>query len=211
MKALFIDTETSGLPLWKLGYHDPRQPWVCQIAAVLADAERVYDIYSVLVKADGRQIEPEAAAITGITPEMCDLFGIEEPLAIRTVSYLTARADVLVCHNVNFDRMMVAGMYCRNVPVGADVEKYLTRTPWFCTMESTTDLLKLPGNFGKHKWPKLEELYLWLFQEPLLGAHDAFTDTMATRRCFFELLKRELITLPALRCDAQEEEASIER
>ncbi len=56
-------------------------------------------------------------------------------------------------------------------------------------MKTTTGLLQLPGPYG-FKWPKLEELHVFLFGKGYDGTHDAALDVEACARCFFELRKR---------------------
>jgi len=48
---------------------------------------------------------------------------------------------------------------------------------------------------GVIKWPKLIELHEKLFNEPFANAHDAMADISATRRCFFELINKEIIII----------------
>lgn len=54
-------------------------------------------------------------------------------------------------------------------------------------MKSSTDYCKLPGFYGKYKWPKLHELYKKLFNEDMGAAHTALQDIRNTAKCFFEL------------------------
>jgi DNA polymerase III epsilon subunit-like protein len=46
---------------------------------------------------------------------------------------------------------------------------------------------KLPGKYGRYKWPKLAELHQVLFGEPFAGAHGALADARACMRCYFRL------------------------
>src|SRR5690606_8051357 len=52
---------------------------------------------------------------------------------------------------------------------------------------------------GKFKWPKLEELYQKLFNEKFEEAHNAAADVVATTRCFFELIRLNVITAERLK------------
>jgi len=45
------------------------------------------------------------------------------------------------------------------------------------------------------KFPTLEELHTVLFGENFQGAHDALADVRATAKCFFELLRRNVIEI----------------
>ena len=47
----------------------------------------------------------------------------------------------------------------------------------------------------KFKFPKLEELYVKIFQEDFLEAHNAAFDVEATSRCFLELIRRKEVDL----------------
>jgi len=54
-----------------------------------------------------------------------------------------------------------------------------------CTMQSTTDYVAIPGNYG-YKWPKLGELHQKLFGFGFEEAHNAAADINATAKCFWE-------------------------
>ena len=61
-----------------------------------------------------------------------------------------------------------------------------------CTMKATVDFCKIPDNYG-YKYPKLQELHKKLFGYPFEDAHNAMTDIIATKKCFFELKRRGII------------------
>lgn len=98
------------------------------------------------------------------------------------------RSKFMIAHNLDFDHKVL----------GAEMLRYNARasvkTQKICTMKSTTDLCCIPGPYG-FKWPKLEELHRFLFQEDFSGAHDAMNDVKATMRCFIELVNRGVIRL----------------
>jgi hypothetical protein len=61
-------------------------------------------------------------------------------------------------------------------------------------MKSSTDYCKLPSKKrGSYKNPKLNELYELLFEKTFENAHDAMADISATKDCFFELKKRNIL------------------
>lgn len=189
-RTLFVDTETSGMPDFKAPPSDLRQPWIVQIAAVLSDSERIYQSVNLVVKANGRIIEPGAQAVHGYSQQMTDLFGVDEKTVSSVLCALFASADLAVCHNVNFDCLVMQSLFHRqNSRYGLTL---LDAIPSVCTMKASTNLLKIPGRFG-YKWPSLKELHEYLFQEGFEGAHDAMADITATRRCYYELLKRGVI------------------
>ena len=54
---------------------------------------------------------------------------------------------------------------------------------------------QLPGGRGgKYKWPNLSELYKKLFNDSFSEAHNASADVEATTRCFFELIRINVIS-----------------
>jgi hypothetical protein len=53
-------------------------------------------------------------------------------------------------------------------------------------MKLTTDLCKIPGNYG-FKYPNLNELHNFLFNTNFEEAHNAAADIHATAKCFWEL------------------------
>lgn len=184
---LFFDTETSDKFDFKNPvYKSSRFPWCVQIGAVLAHEGIIYGEMNLLVKADGRIIADGAAAVHNITTEEADRYGISEKLMAKTFIAFVNNADRVVAHNYQFDSLIMASVLHRN-GFELDALNLLDSKPWYCTMLGTTDLCKLPGRFGKYKWPKLEELHKKLFGEGFSGAHDAMFDIKATMRCYYEL------------------------
>ena len=69
---------------------------------------------------------------------------------------------------------------------------FLGGIPTHDTMSSAIDLCKLPKKDGRpgFKRPNLGELYRFLFERELSGAHDALIDVRASAECYFEMLRR---------------------
>ena len=196
---LFFDTETSGFPK-KLSHNDPNQSWCCQIGAISTSYEgEVLAELDVLIKANGRDIPPFIQQLTGITPEMTMEKGVEELEAIEQFVNLMSGVSKYVCHNYDFDSQFINHLFLRNMDDLSDLAryKYFIPLPYFCTMKDR-DIVKYVGlknKIGKPKWPKLEELYFHLFEKNFDNAHNAMADVRATKDCFFELIKREVIKL----------------
>ena len=185
MKSLFFDTETSGLALYKESYKHPDQPWIVQLAMILADESRIYHKLNILIYHEQREIEPKAQEIHGISVEDCEL-GLRELLAAKLIESIATEAEQIVCHNVSFDKKLVLALLHRN---GFDLFcDWLDKIPSYCTMQKSTDYCKLPPKrFGNYKWPKLEELYKVLFDQDLQICHDALGDVEATMKCYYKL------------------------
>jgi len=181
---LFFDTETSDKFNFKNPDHEAENfPWVVQLGAILAEDGIAYAEYNVIVKPDGRTIEPGAQKVHNISVERAEQVGINENSVAETFNQLVKNADLVVAHNMNFDLTIMRGLYHR---VDLD-EVNLMDSNKYCTMLGTTLLCKLKGRFGKFKWPKLQELHKHLFGENFVGAHDAAFDIKATMKCFYEL------------------------
>jgi len=193
---LVFDTETSGLPNYKLPLNDPTQARIVQLAALLLDAEfNEVSCMSTLIKPEHPFwiIHSMAQAAHGISVEQCLKNGIPISVALQMFDCFYVKSTRVVAHNIKFDRRMI------------EVERELSHPQFriesnpaidFCTMLSTTDLCKLPGRIpGQYKWPKLIELYKFLFNEEFDKAHDALADCRATARCFRYLVENKLVNL----------------
>ena len=188
----FFDTETTGLFDFKAPATAPHQPHICQIGAIVTDEEgRTMSEFNMLCKLEGATIHPGAQAVHGITPENCELYGAPPISILSTLNHMAAPCRLTIAHNRKFDAAICDAAFQRiggQVPMNRNFTKQLG----FCTMEATTDLLKLPGFKGKYKWPKLQEAYKYFFGKEFEGAHDAMLDIRATRDVFFALKARGL-------------------
>jgi DNA polymerase-3 subunit epsilon len=211
MIALIFDTETTGLPNYKLPITHPSQPFIVQLAAMLADDEgHPLAEFSYLVRSDMTYrytIGAEAAAVHGITQEATDKYGISITAALQLFRDLYSKADIVVAHNIDFDLRML-----RRYGDGPEVKAtWFADKPEFDTKAASTELCKLPltdkqlaaqarnpgwsppGGWPKYKDPHLYEVYEFLFNETFDGAHDAMVDVRACMRVFYELKKRGLV------------------
>lgn len=189
MSRFFVfDCETTGLPARRNAAIEDVDNWprIVQLAWATYDAwGRLEKAESRIIRPDGFRIPEESTRIHGISHDRALAEGrpMREALE-RLVSELASPFDGVIAHNLEFDRSVVGAELIR-----AALPCRLFDWPGLCTMTSTTDFLKLPGPYG-NKWPKLEELYAYLFGAAYDGAHDAAHDVEACARCFFELRRR---------------------
>lgn len=182
---LFFDTETSGLPRrWDAAPGDLQNwPRLVQIGWIVADeggneiAAREH-----LIRPNGFTIAPDAVARHGITTEHALAAGVELLPVLDEFAGAVHAARVIAGHNVDFDRNVAGAELLR-----AGMRDVLSRKRRVCTMKETAEYCRLPGRYGRFKWPTLTELHQKLFGEPFDGAHGALADAAATMRCFLRL------------------------
>lgn len=194
MTYLFFDTETTGLPR---NYNAPTtdlENWsaarLVQIGWILEDDRRgILSQANIIVRPEGFVIPKEASNVHGITTDVALRDGVSCKYAVYYFLGAARLADILVGHNVPYDKSVVGSELVRQW--GKD---YIQDMRTVDTMKSSTDFCQIPGARG-YKWPKLIELHNKLFGCDFEDAHDAFADISATRKCFWELLKRGIIKL----------------
>lgn len=184
---IVIDCETTGLPRnWKAPVTDlDNWPRMIQIAWARFDEQsQPIESRSFLIQPDGFTIPQEAQRVHGISTERAMADGKPLFAALSEFSDAVGNSEVIVAHNLRFDETVISAEYLRLnlVPPFGDKKR-------FCTMVGTTNLCRLPGQFG-FKWPSLSELHHFLFGTGFEEAHDAGADVAACADCFLELRRR---------------------
>jgi DNA polymerase III epsilon subunit-like protein len=206
--VLFFDTETTGLPKnWKAPMADlDNWPRVIQLAWLVADLSgETLTSHEILIKPNGWEIPKEDFWIThGFDTELSLRAGQPLEAALSVFVEDMQACEYMVSHNLDFDRNVLGAEMLR---LGVKSPRKLTR---ICTKEASTEYCKLPfdgqrawlskqkGSGKQYKWPKLQELHLFLFGKDFEGAHQAGGDVAALKACFFELLNRGVIKLQPL-------------
>jgi DNA polymerase-3 subunit epsilon len=194
LKALIFDTETTGMVKWDLPPEHPSQPDLVQLGMLLVETGswRLRARHSTLVRlAEGVSIEAGAREAHGISEEECARFGVAPIVACSLFNQLCLQADLIVAHNMSFDRSVMLTALHR---LGDKPDRMQGRR-LVCTKESSTDVLKLPGRYGSYKWPTLAEAYQYYSGQALEGAHDALVDTEACLTVFRGLVQQGVVQL----------------
>ena len=187
---LIYDTETTGLPLFDKSPDNPGQAHILQLACLLLDEsyEEVAS-FSSLIKPTGWHIHSAAQAAHGISKEDCEKKGIDIKCALGVFNEFDRLSHSHIAHNIKFDAFLVN---CENALHTAYTR--ITNKAQICTMLSTTEICKLPSKRGSgYKWPKLIEVYQYLFHESFDGAHDALADVRACARVFKWLRNQNIV------------------
>lgn len=195
MNIIFFDTETNGKPKrYNASMADVNNwPRVTQLAWLIAESETGEAVLShqSLITPDGWTIPKEEFFIkNNMSTERCEANGkpLTEIIELFNSHIDLHAVDIIVAHNMDFDINVLGAEMIR---IKVKPNRKLKR---ICTMQNSTDLCQLPGQYG-YKWPRLEELYQFLFNGKFGGAHDALNDVHACKECFFELVKRGVVKL----------------
>ncbi len=185
---LFFDTETTGLPDKYRPLDDYSQPSLVQLALQLTDDDGEIEAQASLIVQPGCPIPEKATEVHGISDEKAEALGVKLVTACALFDHMAARADLIVAHNIAFDKQI---MQIANSRVGRDPS---FEYPIYCTMEAAAPIVNLPptermlaAGINRPKPPRLEECIRHFFDEELVGAHDALVDAAGCRRVFFHL------------------------
>lgn len=184
-KLLIVDTETNGLPVT---FNAPMSdvtnwPRITQFAWELCweNGETITQMCE-LVKPDGWVIPKQKFWIeNGFSTEENEKYGLDMQMLMKYFIADLEQADLLIAHNMSFDLPVITcEMFRYKLKPANKTEKY-------CTKLATTDILKLPGFFGKYKWPSLEEAYTYFFGKMPTGAHQADFDVEACKKIYLAI------------------------
>jgi len=186
---IVFDTETTGLP----GDYDApasdvnNWPRMVQLSWIIiyASSGRVIRKETHIIKPEGYEIPQASTAIHGITTEDAMKMGEDLETVLKKFTEEYNSVDAAIGHNVEFDvKVVTAELYRKKLPKLKRMKKY-------CTKKLGTPVCCIPKEWGNgYKWPTLQELYRYLFNEPFYGGHDAGEDAEAARKCFVELRNR---------------------
>lgn len=202
MKVLIFDTETTGLPKrwnsknpkWYLDY-----PNIIQISWLLYDMNnnKILDESDYIVKLDENiKIDEQSIKIHNISREKSIKEGQNIKEILTKFNFLLKSCDLLVAHNLDFDKKMIIAENLRN---NISNPFLFVNNKEYCTMKETKDLCKIRFNniYTKnylnerenYKYPKLEELHQILFNVKPIHLHNSLNDVYICFRCFYKLYK----------------------
>lgn len=180
---LFYDCETSGLWKEELDWDDPSQPRLLQLGLHFYDAKwnRTGHFVS-MIRPDGWSIEPGAEEHHGISEARASRHGVPLVAALTVLQAFSANARRIIAHHNEFDRRVIRAELRR---CGSDGLWWQKKAPlFFCTMEASTPVCQLPGQFG-FKFPSLEEAHRHFYPaQEYTTKHEADSDTGACADVF---------------------------
>lgn len=187
----FFDTETTGLPLnWNAPVNDLKNwPRMIQVGYIIYDLDGNHiETKEYIIRPEGFTIPQESSRIHGISTEIALKEGIELSIVLNELYQKITSSSILVAHNISFDEKILGAEFLRHrIPNALDLKRKI------CTMKSSVNFCAIPNQYGKYKWPKLEELHQKLFQKGFDNAHNALADIQATADCFWKLKELKVI------------------
>ena len=195
IKYIFFDSESNGLPREpRLGVSfTSNWPRMIQLAWIVTDENgNVLKRQSHIIYPQGFNIIEPIEKLTRITTERAQCEGVDLYSVLTEFMEDVNDAKLLIAHNIDFDKRVVG---CELYRENMDYDSLLNKS-MVCTMQKSTNFCAIPSNSNHpgYKWPKLEELHMKLFGTTFSGAHDALADVEATKKCFFELKNRGIIS-----------------
>jgi len=180
MRILVFDTETTGLPKYRLPAKQQEGNWphIVSISWMLLNDNELLSTRSFIIKP--RWVIPaESTAIHGISTEFAEKHGVDLEYAMN--EFISERYDVLVAHNLHFDEnVLVNAMYW---DLGRKAFNEFPQRKK-CSMIASTDMCKLPGRYSGYKPPKLSELHFHLFGHMPEGQlHNSMYDVEILVKC----------------------------
>lgn len=182
---LWIDTEATGLPDYKLPAHAPGQPRLCSIAMIFADRE--YNItaeHEWFIKPHGWFLDPdsEAAKVNGLTHAELVAKGVPIKDILPIYAQAIEERKIVGGHNVSHDVKLMRGELRR-----AEMDDLFMKTRTICTMQGSRKIVGAVDKNGRAKAPRLEEAAAY-FGIPMPEKHRALADARAS----FEIARKLL-------------------
>jgi len=191
---LFIDTETTGLPLVRdVSALEKKGIWpdIVSIAwVVFTDTDEICKKVYSLVRPDGWKIPADSIKIHGITMEYAMEHG--RPLAdvLAELRADLATVDTVVAHNMEFDKNVIFNAYKWRLGqepawvsgTAGEATSKAAGAKEICTMVKSQAELKIPNpypKYGPYKSPRLSELYMDTFGTNPTGQHNSQSDVQA--------------------------------
>jgi DNA polymerase III epsilon subunit-like protein len=199
--ALFLDTETTGLPdthnlRWgvypdyknKNKYSNAR---IVQFSMLITDAKYNFvDVKDYIIKREEFDITNDK--FHGITNELSDNLGVSfDTVAVEIFYEQLKKVSHIIAHNVAFDIGVIKSeLYRRNLHFIIDeIDKKIL----LCTMKHMKPILKIINQYGNYKNPSLNEIYKYNFNKDIENAHNSLYDVLNLHKVVEHMYKNKTL------------------
>lgn len=177
---IFIDTETTGLPIQrKVNALSGPDNWpdIVSVAWSLYEGDRLVKSKYYVIKPDGWGIPQSSINIHGITETIALEQGSDLREVLMELKDDIEKSEAVVAHNLDFDKNVLFNAYKWRL----DLNPWLIWPAWdICTMHRGEPELMLPSKYPTtnrpYKPPTLSELYLATFGKKPDGIHNSERD-----------------------------------
>ena len=210
MRILVFDTETTGLPDGCPSFYDTdKWPHIVQLSYALYDTtlnKMILENDHIISVDDDVVISPESVRLHKITKEISQNQGITIERALECFHACIQGADVLMAHNLSFDKRMLIVEHIRCQKRAKNVRNYNlknhslifpTNKKQYCTMKEGKELCNIKAISKKDgqeyiKFPTLSELYKQLFGglPDQKAIHNSLVDVRLCLKCGIKMLAK---------------------
>ena len=139
MKIIVFDTETTGLfnRKWNIEKDNDKFPYIVQLSWICYDNynNKIMSIHDHIIKLkEGIKIPEESSKIHGITDAISKLRGEDIKTVILAFKRDLMSSDIVVGHNLNYDKVMISVELVRNGMVNC--MKRLRKKELYCIMQT---------------------------------------------------------------------------
>lgn len=194
--ALFIDTETNGLPdltdmKWGnypdyLNLDKYNSARIVQLSFIITDIQYngLY-LEDYVIKREGFNITN--CEFHSITDDISDKEGIDFNYAIDNFYKSLQKVNYIIAHNIAFDISVIKSeLYRRGLN---HILEEIDKKTLLCTMRHTKNIVKIYNKYGKYKYPSMKELYTFCFGRDIENAHNSKYDVInlhAIIKCMYD-------------------------
>lgn len=199
--ALFLDTETTGLPdthnlRWgEYPYYRKLDKYsnarIVQFSMLITDNKYNFiDVKDYIIKREDFDITNEK--FHGITNKISDNLGVSfDVVAVEIFYENLKKVSHIIAHNVAFDVGVIKSeLYRRNLQYIIDE---IDKKTLLCTMKHMKPILKIINQYGNYKNPSLNEIYKFNFNKDVENAHNSLYDVLNLHKVVEHMYKNKTL------------------
>lgn len=197
MNIFFFDTETTGLPITKnfnnynsfkeLQFYDNSR--LISICWKVLRNDKILSSNYYIIKPNDFKIDNNSVAcsINKITNEIANRDGVDINFIFDKIKDDLNNSNLIVAHNINFDKNILLSELYRYKRLDI-IEIFLLKNE-YCTMLNGLNITKIKFKTNnKYKYPKLNELYKYFYNEDIKNSHNAEADVDACIKCYLKMI-----------------------